>query len=66
MSTYDVKCVNEICPSFNSVIEVTHGMNESHPNCSECGEILKTYFSVDSVKPVQFKGDAWTSKGGSY
>ena len=65
MATYDVKCVNQLCPKFNEVIEVFHGMFEEHPDCS-CGSKLETHFSKENVKPVQFKGDHWTSKGGSY
>ncbi len=66
MSTYDVTCVNEECDYFGGICEVVHKMSEPHPPCLLCGEKLETYFSKEMVKPVQFKGDAWSVKGNAY
>ena len=66
MATYDVKCPEINCDYYDLVSQINHKMTETHGNCVGCKTPLITHFSKENVKPVQFKGDDWTSKGGSY
>jgi predicted nucleic acid-binding Zn ribbon protein len=64
MPLYDYKCINDKCCKLGLVIEVKKSILAPKPACLACDEEMQTVHS--KALGVHFKGDAWTSKGGSY